>query len=109
QVLRETVEARHRLHRLQSGELALGELARCGYAAVAHLFHADFSLEVLPRLAVADAAHRGQVGPQRIAFPERAQLLHQSSLEHRVEAFFDPPVQLTAVRRLERDFDWAEG
>src|SRR5579862_9015949 len=41
------------------GQLALGELARGGNAAVDRLIEAALALEVRPELSIADRAHRG--------------------------------------------------
>ena len=52
--------------RAQPGELALGELARGGDAALAQRVCVDLAVEELPRLAIADAAHRRHRRRQRV-------------------------------------------
>jgi hypothetical protein len=54
QIRRQAIEFSHILHRTQPGELALGQLARCCHAFFAQCGEADFPVEVLPGLAVAD-------------------------------------------------------
>src|SRR6266571_251296 len=54
----ETIEAPYLRRRSEPGELALGELARRKYPAIAQFVAIDLSLEKLPRLPISDAAHR---------------------------------------------------
>src|SRR6266571_3053998 len=93
----ETIEAPYLRRRSEPGELALGELARRKYPAIAQFVAIDLSLEKLPRLPISDAAHRGQARPQRVALPQCAQLLDEPFFEHCLEACFDAPMQRAAV------------
>src|SRR2546428_11253435 len=76
----EAIKAPDPRRRAQPGELALGELARRKYPAIAQLVAIDFPLEKLPRLPIADAAHRRQARPQRVAFAQRTQLFDEPHL-----------------------------
>src|SRR6266568_605948 len=105
----ETIEAPYLRRRSEPGELALGELARRKYPAIAQFVAIDLSLEKLPYLPISDAAHRRQARPQRVAFAQRTQLLDEPAFKHRVEAFFDASMQRAAIGRNESEFDEAEG
>src|SRR2546427_3165563 len=109
QVLRQAVETPHRLHRPQPRELALGELTGREDAPISQLIAVELSFEMLPRLAIAYAAHRGQIGTKYVALPERAQLLRESPLEHGIEPLLDAPMQLGAVRGDESELEEAKG
>src|SRR6266571_5319341 len=85
----ETIEAPYLRRRSEPGELALGELARRKYPAIAQFVAIDLSLEKLPYLPISDAAHRRQARPQRVAFAQRTQLLDEPAFKHRVEACVD--------------------
>jgi len=81
-VARETIEQLYRCRRrAQPGELALGELARGVDAPLAQFGLGDFSVQELPYLPVADAAHRSQAGAQPLG-PCRAGQQHQPEQHH---------------------------
>src|SRR3989442_12049591 len=105
----EAIKAPDPRRRAQPGELALGELAGRKYPGIAKLVAIDFPLENLPRLPIADAAHRRQARPQRVAFAQRTQLFDEPHFQHRIEAFLDAPMQRAAIGRNERELDEAEG
>ncbi|CAM2152120.1 hypothetical protein PT2222_270122 [Paraburkholderia tropica] len=90
-------------HRAQPRELALAELARGEHALVAHRVVVDVAVEILPRLPIADAAHRRQIRVEVAACAQHLHLVDQTRREHCVEALLDAPVQHRAVRRFERD------
>src|SRR5690606_29979898 len=78
----------------QPGELALGQLAGGGDGLVAEARRVAAAVEVLPGLAVADRADRGQVERGRMGLqlrqrPQRAHLVEEAGGEHRVEAAGD--------------------
>jgi hypothetical protein len=58
-------------------------------------------------LPIADAAHRRQVGRERVARAQRGELAHESRRQHRVEALRDSGVQRRAILRDERNGDRA--
>ena len=89
--------------RPQPGQLPLGELARGGDAAFAQLRDVDGAVQILPRLTIADAAHRRQRRAERVALPQAAQFVDQSGIEHGLETQRDGRVQLRAVGRNQRD------
>ena len=107
--LRATIDDDPLRHRAQPRQLALAQLARGEDALVAHRGVVRRAVEILPRLPVADTAHRRHVETQVAA---RAQALHfidETGREHRVEARGDPRVQYAAVGRLQRDRHEAVG
>ena len=81
--------------RLASWRVAASRL-RCERAEVV-------AVERRPRLAIADGAHRRQVGVQVCTRAQTAHLVDEAGGEHRREALADARVQPGAVVRLERD------
>ena len=56
-----------------------------------------------PRLPVADAPHRRQVGTEIATRTQRLHLVEKAMRQHRVEAFLDAPMQSRAVLRQQCD------
>ena len=80
------IERRGR-RRAEPGELAFRELARRGDARRPQRRGIDAAVEELPGLPVADAAHRRQIGVQRVARAQCRELVDEARGEHGVEAF----------------------
>ena len=91
--------------RAQPGELAFGQLAGGGDALIEQLLLIDYAVDEFPRLAVADAAHRGQFGVQRIVVAQGPHLIDQAGSEHLPETFGDPLMQAGAVGRIKRQIE----
>ena len=95
-------------HRAQPGELAFGELARGADALVAQVgkrwnvveWVSLQRVQIVPRLAVTDAAHGGQVGVQIAACAQRFDFFQKAAGEHRIKTLGDALVQPGAVEWL---------
>ena len=87
-----------RWRRPQPRELFLRELS-CGEdSPIAQLSCGDVTVEVHPRLAIADCAHRGQLGMERrIVGTQSADFVDKTIGKHLVETLGDPRMQCGAV------------
>ncbi len=96
-------------HGAQPGELAFGELAGGGDGLLAELLGADVAVQVMPGLAVAHGADRGQRGAEVAALAKDAHFVEKTGGQHLLESLGDARVQHAAIRRFQREDAQGQG
>src|SRR3989338_2426447 len=99
QVPLQAIESGNPFHAAQPSQLPLRQLARGGDAFLAQLRQIEFSVQVLPSLAIADTAHRRQGRIERIIPPQLLHLVEQALRQHNVETLGNALVQHGTVAR----------
>jgi len=90
-------------HAAQPGDLTFGQLAGRKNSLVAQFTQGELTIQAGPGLAIANAAHGGQVGAQVAARAQGHHLVEQSGGQHGIKALRNPLVQPTAILWLKGD------